>query len=62
MRDGSKRLGWLATAVSLDLNGVDLVRASNDDVYDLVVNVAAGEMSVEEIANRLWAVLSGRFG
>ncbi len=44
------------------LNGVDLVRASNDDVYDLVVNVAAGEMSVEEIANRLWAVLSGRFG
>lgn len=62
MLDGSKRLGWLATAVFLDLNGVDLVRASNDDVYDLVVNVAAGEMSVEEIANRLWAVLSGRFG
>ena len=39
--DGNKRLGWLSTAVFLDLNGVDVTRASNDEVYDLVMAVAA---------------------
>ncbi len=51
--DGNKRLGWLSTAVFLELNGVDTTRASNDDVYDFVMSVAAGQLSVEKIAQGL---------
>jgi death-on-curing protein len=51
--DGNKRLGWLSTAVFLKLNGVEATGASNDDVYDFVVGVAAGHHSVEEIAEGL---------
>ena len=55
--DGNKRLGWLATAVFLDINGVDVVRARNDDVFELVMDVAAGDLSVDEIAERLQRVV-----
>ena len=55
--DGNKHLGWLATAVFLGLNGVDATRASNDDVYDFVLTVAAGQLSVEEIADGLRRIL-----
>lgn len=48
--DGNKRLGWLATAVLLELNGVDATGADNEDVYELVMAVAAGRQSVAEIA------------
>ena len=51
--DGNKRLGWLATAVFLELNGVSVTAAPNDDVYELVMRVAAEEVSVEEIADLL---------
>lgn len=51
--DGNKRLGWLGTAVFLELNGVPAVQASNDDVYDLVLDVAADHDSVEVIADSL---------
>jgi death-on-curing protein len=51
--DGNKRLGWLATAVFLDLNGADPTTISNDDVYELVVWMAAGNAEVGEIAARL---------
>jgi death-on-curing protein len=51
--DGNKRLGWLATAVFLNLNGVDATRTSNDDVYDLVIDLAASSPSVDAIAARL---------
>ena len=51
--DGNKRLGWLATAVFLELNGVEATNASNDDVYDFVISVAAGQQSVAEIAQGL---------
>jgi death on curing protein len=51
--DGNKRLGWLATAVFLEINGIEISRASNDDVYDLVINVAAGQPTVDTIAERL---------
>lgn len=51
--DGNKRLGWLATAVFLDLNGVDLSLVRNDDVYDLVMDVAAGHHPVTDVAERL---------
>ena len=51
--DGNKRLGWLATAVFLELNGASVTAAHNDDVYELVMRVAAEEVSVEEIADLL---------
>lgn len=56
--DGNKRLAWLATVVFLDLNGhrPDL----DDDVaFALVMNVAAGQMDVREIADRLRVVARG---
>lgn len=51
--DGNKRLGWLATAVFLDLNGIDVTPASNDDIYTLVMDVAGGDLTVAELAERL---------
>jgi death on curing protein len=50
--DGNKRLGWLATAVFLDLNGrpPDL---PDDEAFDLVMSVAEGTLEVDEIADRL---------
>ena len=51
--DGNKRLGWLAAAVFLELNGATVTAAHNDDVYDLVMRVAAEDVAVEEIANLL---------
>ena len=51
--DGNKRLGWLATAVFLALNGIDVSVAANDDVYDLVMDVAGGHRRVDEVAGRL---------
>ena len=51
--DGNKRLGWLATAVFLELNGVEVTAISNNDVYDLVIDVAADHADVEQIAGEL---------
>lgn len=48
--DGNKRLGWLATAVFLEINGSAATEAGNDDVYELVVAIAAGRHEVGEIA------------
>lgn len=51
--DGNKRVGWLATAVFLELSGIAIAAAANDKVYDLVVAVAATRLSVDEITERL---------
>ena len=51
--DGNKRLGWLSTAVFLEVNGVKALRISNDDVYDFVIWVAATSPAIEEIVVRL---------
>ena len=51
--DGNKRLAWLATYVFMDINGRP-PRTSDDDVVELVVAVAAGEVTdVAVIADRL---------
>ena len=55
--DDNKRLGWLGTAVLLELNDVPVVQATNDDVYDLVVTVAAGKDTVENIAMTLQDII-----
>ena len=54
--DGNKRLGWASALTFLALNGQRL--ATNDDeAFDFVVGIAAGEVSfdgiVEWIASRL---------
>ena len=54
--DGNKRLGWLATAVFLEVNGVSITAAPNDDVYRLVLRVASESPDVEEIATWLSAL------
>lgn len=56
--DGNKRLGWLACAVFLDINGTDPTAASNNDVYDLVMHVAAHPIEIDELAHRLRTVVT----
>ena len=58
--DGNKRLGWLAAAVFLELNGIKASRASNEDVYDLVVWIAASNPDLDEVTGRLRRVVQPR--
>lgn len=51
--DGNKRIGWLATAVFLEINGASVATAANDGVYDLVMTIASSKSSVDEIARQL---------
>lgn len=51
--DGNKRLGWLATAVFLEINNASVAAATNDAVYELVMAVAASDCDVHQIASRL---------
>ena len=51
--DGNKRLGWLATAVFLEINGIPVTHASNDAVYDFVIGVTTGREEVAAIAAHL---------
>ena len=54
--DGNKRLGWLATAVFLELNDASVIAAANDAVYDLVMTVASTDLTVDDIADSLRAM------
>src|SRR5690606_12000423 len=51
--DGNKRLGWLVTAVFLELNDSSVAAASNDSVYELVMSVASSRIDVDQVADRL---------
>ena len=51
--DGNTRLGWLATAVFLELNGVRVTHVSNDAVYEFVIAVTVGRDEVAQIASDL---------
>lgn len=55
--DGNKRLGWLATAVFLELNDVKASEATNDDVYDFVIWVASSNPDLGVITPRLRAII-----
>lgn len=50
--DGNKRLGWLATAVFLDLNDRP-VQLPDDAAFDLVMEIAAGSLELDQIVRRL---------
>jgi death-on-curing protein len=58
--DGNKRLGWLAVATFLEINGVTVTVIANDDVYRLVMEVAAGHPEIEESASELRRLAAGR--
>jgi death on curing protein len=51
--DGNKRLGWIATATFLIINGVDLSGPTNDEIYDFVIGVATQPWEIAEIAAQL---------
>ena len=53
LTDGNKRLGWLATAVFLELNDAKVSTATNDDVYNLVMSAASTDLAVDDIATEL---------
>lgn len=55
--DGNKRLGWLATAVFLELNGVAATNVSNDDVYDLVLDLATTDHTIEQLVSGLRRII-----
>lgn len=55
--DGNKRLGWLATAVFLSINGMPVEVATDDEVYDLVIRVASTTTDVNELAEVLRSLL-----
>lgn len=57
--DGNKRLGWLATAVFLEINGVGVTHVSNDAVYEFVVHIAATNPPFEAIAESLCRLVRG---
>ncbi|TYL49990.1 type II toxin-antitoxin system death-on-curing family toxin [Nocardioides sp. BGMRC 2183] len=50
--DGNKRLAWLATDVFLRINGA-IVEMTDDEAFDLVMQVAEGTIGVAEIAGLL---------
>lgn len=51
--DGNKRLGWLATATFLEINGTPVTHIANDAVYELVMAVTVGREEIDEIAEML---------
>jgi death-on-curing protein len=57
--DGNKRLGWLATAVFLEINGRSVTSAPDDDVYELVIDIAGGAPNVVDVAAVLRALADG---
>ena len=58
--DRNKRLGWLAAAVFLELNGINASRASNDNVYGLVIWIASSNPDLDDITARLRLVIQPR--
>jgi death-on-curing protein len=48
--DGNKRVGLAAALVFLDLNGI-VVDAPEDELYDLVIRVTAGQAKKPDIAD-----------
>lgn len=57
--DGNKRLGWLATAVFLDINGIEVTHVPNDSVYDFVIDTTVGRDDVTAIADQLRELVQG---
>lgn len=52
--DGNKRLGWLAVVVFYGLRAV-VIDAPDDEVHDLVIAVATGELPHAHVARTVMA-------
>ena len=50
--DGNKRLAFLSTHTFFEINGYEL-DISLDEGYELVLEIAGGDVDLEEIASRL---------
>jgi death on curing protein len=50
--DGNKRLALLATAVFLRISGW-ILKLTDDEAFDLTMSMAAGQLDVDEIQDRL---------
>lgn len=50
--DGNKRLAWFATTIFCDLNFVE-PRPSDDEAFNLVWDIASGDLSLDHIEQRL---------
>lgn len=50
--EGNDRLTWLAVVVFLNLNG-GTPKVDDDEAFDLLQNVTAGHVELEEVARRL---------
>ena len=55
--DGNNRLGWLACAVFLELNGVTVTNVPNDDVFHFVMDVTVRTHEIDELAAALQHLL-----
>jgi len=51
--EGNERLGWLACAVFLEINGVRVTTIPNDDVFRFVMDVTTGNHEISELASAL---------
>jgi death-on-curing protein len=51
--DGNKRLGWLATATFLEINGIGVTHIINAAVYTFVIAKTVGSDEVDDIARSL---------
>lgn len=56
--DGNKRIGFVAMAAFLDVNGLHL-EAPDEDVVDLMRRVASGDVSLNNLAAWIRAHVSG---
>lgn len=55
--DGNKRLGWLATAVFLEINGVPASQLTNKAVFEFVMWVASANPELDLIVAQLRTML-----
>lgn len=56
LADGNQRLGRLAAADFLDINGASVSHASNDDVVEFAMEVASSRLDLAQITARLEAL------
>ena len=57
--DGNKRTSFVAASVFLDLNGYE-IGCTDEEVIEMMQNVAAGTLTEEEIAHRFRTSMSSR--
>lgn len=56
--DGNKRLGFLLVALILRANGFDDARVSDDDWYELILEVASTRVDLDELSRRIERLVS----